>query len=179
MKKSNTGFRNDDLFCFNCGRSFKLQLPQSVTMAAAIMRQFDKDHRNCEKTWQEPVPTPDLSDTLEAINRNAVWWLENGEHGISSKTMFKVMAPWIPLRNDRQRYPYDAGDFYRCYKLLQAVPQFKNMLFKLRPIHPVWSNLVDNWDKLTELLEQEIKLDASKKKRTTYPLNDLMKQLGC
>ena len=58
-KKGNTGFRNEKLFCYNCGASYDLNLPQPTSMAGAMMIQFAKDHEDCEKTWTEPVPNPD------------------------------------------------------------------------------------------------------------------------
>ena len=53
--------------------------------------------------------------------------------------------------------PYDPDDFSRCYKLLVAVPEWKLELHKLKPLSKEWSNLVDNWDKLTEMYELNTK----------------------
>jgi hypothetical protein len=79
-KKSHTGFRNGDLFCFNCGGSYKMPLPQPLSMAGALMIQFSKDHKDCVKTWTTPVADPALSE-----NERAIWWIQNGEHDTSSK----------------------------------------------------------------------------------------------
>jgi hypothetical protein len=57
----------------------------------------------------------------------------------------------------RINYPYDPDDFSRCYKLLEHVPEWKKELDKLKPLCKEWSNLVDNWDKLTEMYEQNKK----------------------
>jgi hypothetical protein len=50
-------------------------------------------------------------------------------------------------------HPCDPDDFSRCYKLLEIIPEWKNELHKMKAISPVWSNLVDNWDKLNEFYE--------------------------
>ena len=51
-------------------------------------------------------------------------------------------------------HPYDPDDFSRCYKLLQAVPEWKIELHKLKLLSKEWDNLVENWDKLTEMFEE-------------------------
>ncbi len=54
-------------------------------------------------------------------------------------------------------YPYDPDDFSRCYKLLEVVPEWKSELNKLKPLCQEWSNLIDNWDELTRMFEQNNK----------------------
>ena len=156
--KGKTGFRNGELFCFNCGGSYKIPFPQPVSMAGALMEQFVKDHDNCEPTWKEPVNEAQEKSEVE----NANWWAENGEHGVSSKTMFNHLSRTLQVRrlkNSDPCTPYDPDDFKRCYKLLQAVPQWKERLHELKPLSKAWSNLVDNWDKLTEMYEQNVQED--------------------
>jgi hypothetical protein len=53
-------------------------------------------------------------------------------------------------KNFEINHPYDPDDFSRCWKLLEAVPEWKTELHKLKPLSEAWSNLVDNWDKLNE-----------------------------
>lgn len=171
-KKSRTGFRNGNLFCFNCGAEYDMHYPQPIDMAAAMMKQFGKTHLNCEKTWEEPVNIV----TGKSENENAVWWLRNGEQGLSSKAMFRRLYPDLPLQTDRYSYdnhPCDPDDFRRCYLLVKAVPQITQRLYELKTLSPVWSNLVDNWAKLTEMLEDLMKV---KKDNGMY---DFMKTLGC
>lgn len=155
-KKDHTGFRNGDFFCFNCGAKYNPQLPQPVNMLVALMKEFSKEHKNCEKTWTEPFNNTEGKTEVE----NANWWAQNGEHGTSSKTMFNCLGKGIQIslmRLDRLGHPSDPDDFSRCYKLLQAVPQWKVKLEKLKQLSPEWSTLVDNWDKLTEMYEQNVK----------------------
>lgn len=174
--KEHTGFRNGDLFCFNCGTSYKMNLPQPVTMAAAMMKQFSADHKSCLKTWTEPVA--ELDGKTEEQNAN--WWAANGEHGISSKTMFNHLVKGTgirPLQNSYQCTPSDPDDFKRCYKLLQAVPQWKQRLDELKTLSPVWAKLVDNWGKLTEMYEQNVRENWKNYKQVG--MYEFMKSLGC
>lgn len=175
-KKGNTGFRNEALFCFNCGGSYKIQYPQPINMAAALMSQFEKDHKNCEPTWKEPV----LDTTGKTEQECAIWWYKNGEHGISSKTMYNHLTSGMQLPqqiNDRGGHPRDPDDFKRCYKLLQAVPHWKQRLNELKTISPVWEKLVDNWDQLTKMFEQNVKEDW--KNFMKIGMHDFMEKLGC
>ncbi len=170
--KSNTGFRNDLLFCFNCGASYDMHLPQPVSMASAMMATFDKTHKHCKKTWTEPVPAPEG----KTVEENATWWLQNGERGMSSETMFfwlNVTNIPSPLKKPSGASPSDPGDFSRCYKLLQAVPQWKGELHRLKPVSPTWAALVDNWDKLTSMYEEEVQ---TKKDNGMY---EFMEEIRC
>ena len=177
-QKGNTGFRNGDLFCFNCGGSYTINYPQPVSMASALMLQFAKDHENCPSTWVEPSNVEFANE--KSIVENANWWATNGEQGMSSKTMFNYFAKDTPVRlilNERPTHPSDPSDFKRCYKLLQAVPQWKERLVELKTLSPVWERLVDNWDKLTEMYEQNVKENwVNYKKIGMY---EFMKTLGC
>lgn len=164
-QKATTGFRNGKLFCFNCGGSYEIPYPQPVSMAGALMKQFGEDHKDCQKTWHEPE-SGEQEEKGETENAN--WWAENGEHGVSSKTMFNHLSKTLHVRrlkNDREDHPYDPDDFKRCYKLLQAVPQWKARIGELKTLSPVWSKLVDNWDKLTEMYEQNVAEDWNNYKK--------------
>lgn len=158
--KGHCGFRNGDLFCFHCGGSFKMNFPQPVDVAAQQMRSFAALHRHCEKTWQEP--TPETHDKTE--KENADWWLAHGAKGISSSTMFKYLDG-RDITGGWESHPSDPDDFGRCYKLLQAVPQWKTQLHEMSAVSPVWARLVDNWDKLTEMYEQNVREDWKNHKK--------------
>lgn len=93
--------------------------------------------------------------------------------------MFNHLAHTLQVRklkNERLCPPSDPADFRRCYKLLQAVPQWKARLNELKTISPVWEKLVDNWDKLTEMYEQNEKEDW--KNYEKIGMYEFMKSLG-
>lgn len=167
-KKDNTGFRNGKLFCFSCGTSQELPLPLPIDLAAEWMKGFSKVHSKCKQTWEEPKPAP-----VADMAKNIAWWIENGEHGQSSKTMLWQMANIVIDNKMTKAHPSDPSDLFRCYKLLEAVPQLKERLHMMDAVSPVWKNLIKNWDKLTELIEDQI--------NTKQPngLYELMKELGC
>lgn len=169
MKKNtdHITFRNGFPFCENCGGTFKYELPISITMFSAISNSFIKEHKNCKKTWVEPTPEESLTE-----KEQMQFWLDNGERGISSETIFSVLG--APIRGqNRFDHPADPDDFKRCYKLLNTIPSWKNRLDEMKPISPVWNKLVDNWGKLTELLEEQLKT------RKPNGMYEFMKGLGC
>lgn len=170
--KGHTGIRNEELFCFNCGASQKLPMPIPVNLASEWMMGFAKVHKDCEKTWTEPVAQTNEKTERENMN----WWQKFGEQGISSKTMFKYLGG-VDITGRYECHPSDPDDFKRCYKLLQAVPQFKAKLYLMKGVSAVWSNLVDNWDKLTEMYEQNVKEEWKNYKK--IGMYEYMKSLGC
>ncbi len=172
VKKEHTGFRNGDLFCFQCGDSHKLKLPIPAKELAELCITFTKRHAKCLKTWVEP--TVDETQKLVSVKDKMKWWIDNGEHGTSSKTMYSVISGEPIMSRFDFSPPSDPDDFRRCYLLLKAVPEFKMMLFKMKPLSDVWGALVDNWDTLTGMLEKA--MAGSGKSPEMY---DLMKKLGC
>jgi hypothetical protein len=132
-----TTIRNGKLFCLNCGGEFELQMPIRVEMMTGIINTFDKLHENCKPTWKEPE-----ADQTQGVKEKAMWWIANGEVGMSSKTMWNCL---MGNKNFGINHPYDPDDFSRCWKLLETVPEWKTELHKLRSLSKAWSNLVDNW----------------------------------
>ncbi len=171
--KNHTGFRNGDLFCFNCGGSFKMNLPQPVDVASKQMKSFAELHESCEKTWVEPI----ADSNGKTLEENKTWWLIHGEHGISSKNMFAVLGSGYSKSDGKLMTPSDPDDFKRCSQLLQAVPQWRSELHKLKPISETWSNLVDNWDKLEAMLIEAKQLWS--KGKGAKEMYEFMKSLGC
>lgn len=92
----------------------------------------------------------------KSINKKAMWWIANGKIGMSSKTMWNCL---IGNEDFPINYPYDPDDFSRCYELLEAVPEWKTELYKLKSLSKVWNNLIENWDKLTEMFEENRRTD--------------------
>lgn len=146
-----TTIRNDKLLCLNCGGKFAINFPIPVDEMSKKMKAFNELHKGCEPTWTEAE-----ADQNANVQDKAMWWIANGEVGMSSKTMWFCL---MGKNNDEVRHPYDPADFSRCYKLLQAVPEWKKHLNRLKYLSEPWSNLVDNWDKLTEMYEQNVNED--------------------
>lgn len=174
--KDHIGIRNGNLFCFHCGESQQLPLPMPVALSVEWMKGFARIHKSCQKIWTEPVNEVDKKTETQ----NAEWWAINGEHGMSSQTIFNHLSKTLGIRPLENRYPCtpsDPDDFKRCYKLIQAVPQWRSRLKELKEISPVWSNLVDNWDKLELMMIEALELWKNRKGATK--MYEYMKELGC
>lgn len=142
--------KNESLFCTHCGFMEPLALPMETMTFIEKSASFLEAHENCIPTYKEPS-CEDGKSVEERMN----WWLEYGERGISSETIFSIMSG-KDIRHSRGReygHPYDSDDFSRCYKLLKLIPEWRS-LDKMKTVSKEWSNLVDNWDKLTEMFEE-------------------------
>ena len=78
----------------------------------------------------------------------AVEWYRGTDTGISSETIMEVMTG-IPVRSHSP--PWDAGDFGRCYRLLDKFPDWKDRLNEVAERFPEWKPLVDNWASLESM----------------------------
>jgi hypothetical protein len=81
-------------------------------------------------------------------------WLLSGDIGVSSKTILSVMTGSKMISTFGPDIPYDNGDFGRCYRLLQAFPEWRARLPEVAAQYPEWGPMVDAWDELTRLYEQ-------------------------
>lgn len=95
----------------------------------------------------------------KTIEQRALWWISNGETGISSKTIWSVMMRTAePHSKDawgRYRYPLDPSDFRRCRLLLDLIPEWRERLQEVADMFPTWQGLVDNWGELDALYDEE------------------------
>ena len=139
-------FRNSNLFCDNCGQEHKLSFPAPISDITKATEAFSKLHKNCKKTWTQPKP--DYNQTWE---ERMNWWWDFCSRGMSSEAMWHC---FMSTGKGFPNYPHDPDDFSRCYGLLEVVPELKSQMHKLKGLCPEWSRLVDNWDKLTEMFEE-------------------------
>ncbi len=173
-KSDHVVMRNGHPFCLNCGQSYVINLPAPISVAVGAMNGFVKTHANCKKTWTEPE-APVTANTIERM----IFWLANGERGTSSETMFSTLAksihgaPQLTLARWGEHHPSDPDDFSRCHKLLETVPELRAKLPLMKAVSPVWSALVDNWEKLTEMHNEQV---STGKRNGMY---EFMKELGC
>lgn len=170
--------RNGHPFCTNCGQSYEMKLPAPVEIVNGMIKGFIQAHRYCKKRWHEPVPTPSLS-----VAERMIFWLEHGERGVSSETIFARLGKGNehPLSECRFSYrhmtswshPLDPDDFKRCHKLLEIIPEWRSRLDELKTIGVPWPALVDNWDRLTEMLLEQLQTQEAN------GMYEFMKKLGC
>lgn len=85
-------------------------------------------------------------------------WLAGGDTGMSSKTIWSVMTGRLPRHADNwwePSIPYDPSDFGRCHRLLEEFPAWRARLPEVADKYPEWKPLVEVWDELTALYEEE------------------------
>ena len=168
MNTDHVIIRNESLFCSHCGRKQGVSYPIEINVFAAMCKAFSKSHAACEKTWQEPTP-----DEKATEFENKKKWLKQGEHGISSKTIYSVLSGQPLLSPSRYSHPLDPDDFRRCYLLLKFVPSWRARISEMSIVSPVWAALAENWDKLSDMIE------AGMKKGKAPEMYDFMQSLGC
>lgn len=121
-------------------------------------------------------PGPEMADA--PIEEKIQHWLEHGEVGVSSKAIAYRMLGQTrkSVINDmgHATHPRDPGDFRRCQRLIDDIPEIRNRLDEMREMSPVWDRLVDEWGELAELLAIEMEQGDSAPR-----LYARMKELGC
>lgn len=119
-----------------------------------------------------------MSNLVFVLPETALNWLANGERGLSSEQMFETFTG-LPCRSRHFKnvpcHPHDPADLRRCVELLKSVTEFRGRMEEMRAVSSAWSRLVDRWDELTALLEQEM-ADTSNNGSATKTYN-LMKEI--
>lgn len=84
-------------------------------------------------------------------------WISRGERGLSSEAIVhRLTGVHISGRYwNGKDHPADPSDFRRCEVLLRQVPLARLFFPLMRDVSPVWSRMVDAWDELVALGEQE------------------------
>jgi hypothetical protein len=84
------------------------------------------------------------------MHERIINWFVTGDTGVSSEA---IVAQMMGIETGRTwgDHPHDCGDFGRCYKLLEAVPEFKPRINEMAKRSNEWAALVEHWDELTEL----------------------------
>lgn len=85
----------------------------------------------------------------------AVAWVEDGDRGRSSETLFSVLTG-VVLRSPQQyAAPSDASDFGRCRQLLEAAPSLLGQFDRMGEVSPEWRGLVQAWSQLSSVMDEE------------------------
>ncbi len=110
-----------------------------------------------------PLPKP----TAEG---DALAWLNSGDTGTSSLTIWRVLSGETP---QRASIPWDPADFGRCYRLLKVMPSWRPRLGEVAAKYPEWTPLVDAWDELTAMFEAEAQTDWKQPHRMYERMKEL------
>lgn len=131
-------------YCQRCGAGLGMGGGQPLYLAVAMMKAFTQHHSRCADTGRvEPSPA------------NAYEWFNGRDTGTSSLTIYSVFMH-TDSPHGQYNIPSDPEDFGRCYRLLKIMPQWRFGLQQVADNFPAWQPLVDHWDELTALYEEEL-----------------------
>ena len=156
-KKSTTHcvFRNQDLFCLNCGGSHQIVYPISIPDLTETIHKFHSLHAKCKPGgWQEPTCSTDLP-----VRERIHFWLRYGEQGNSSLTLLSfLLYKELPIPYDYTKtHPIDGSDLYRCIKLCEIIPEIEvNGFNRIKEYSFEWESIVNNWAELKEMTKKEL-----------------------
>lgn len=88
------------------------------------------------------------------ISNELLKWIATGERGVSSETIVTMLAG-VDLVQGRGCEPYDPSDFRRCLLLLEAVPELKPKMERMKFVSEYWKLLIENWDELVKMYNEE------------------------
>lgn len=100
----------------------------------------------------------------EALKANILIWLIKGRVGASSKAMAACIGG---IESNEKNFPCDPDDLNRCLLFLEAVPEARQHMDKLRALSPTWDRLVDAWPELESAFLEEVGLNWSHGERAT------------
>ncbi len=141
--RGRTALGNNSFRCLNCGDEYVVNMPASITMMAAIMDAFDKDHAGCK---------PSAAGRARFEYTNPDEWIKSWDTGESSKTIWHYMMG----RSYRSCLPLDPDDFGRCYRLLKAFPEWRSRLPEMAHDMRSWAPMIAAWSDLERLYEEEL-----------------------
>lgn len=117
-----------------------------------------------------------MSMKKEGLPESAILWLANGRRGISSNTMFTHITGIDAMQRSRKSHPHDPDDLDRCLLLLDAVPEFRSDMPKMRSCSKHWAALIDNWNSIELSHLNEVGLGWTKA-RSAPKTYELMKEI--
>jgi hypothetical protein len=72
-------------------------------------------------------------------------WALSGSTGASASAIVYNLAG---VGAESGCYPHDSGDFERCERVLNAVPELRQMFGKMSEVNQYWAALVLRWDEI-------------------------------
>lgn len=93
--------------------------------------------------------------TISQLDSGLIEWLAHGERGVSSNTMFTFITGVPANRDEYYGVPHDPGDLRRCRLLCEAGLFIQRDLDKMKAVSPQWCAIVEHWDELCALMDEE------------------------
>ena len=113
-----------------------------------------------------------LKTNYPQLQNQVLDWLCGEDTGLSSLFIAKTLFSDDILAEPA--YPHDIGDFGRCFRFLQLLPELKKDLPKLATTSEPWQKLVDNWETLENLYLEEF--SSMKFNKTSQLLKSLINE---
>lgn len=135
---------NNSFRCLHCGVETALDMPVSIRVMVAMTKDFTDQHARCK-------PSPQGAQRFQY--KTPEEWATSWDTGTSSMTIWKVMMG-KPLAQGTAT-PQDPADFGRCYRLLEAFPQWRARMGEMLRVAG-WASLVTAWPTLEALYEKEL-----------------------
>jgi hypothetical protein len=146
------------MFCQHCGARQDVipdaGIPcsaKALTAFRLLCEDFEERHAKCKETDDSPS---------KKAGRSPEDWLQSGDTGISSETIWSVMTGHPA---GRYGVPRDPADFGRCHRLLALFPTWRERLPEVTVRFPEWALLIEAWPELTRLYVEEIVSDTAPK----------------
>jgi hypothetical protein len=97
-----------------------------------------------DEVGRPELPGVDAQDA-PTIEARALRWFAGDDTGASSMALACHMLG-LPVSRWGRSYPLDAGDFGRCERLLQLVPEWRPRLPEMGGRNTAWIGLAAMWD---------------------------------
>lgn len=87
------------------------------------------------------------SKLMDGIAERANAWIVSQDTGASSKAL------WAAMMGSKSygSHPHDSSDIGRCFRLLDAIPEWRERLPEMAKVSPYWAALVGDWQALEQL----------------------------
>ncbi len=141
-----------------CGQNAIMDL-HLARLARAMLAAGPKDA--CRSLWTkyEDIERARVARDYPDMEPTAQEWLAVGQHGSSSAALFfhltGVRPVYVRNKENPVDHPCDADDLSRCRLLLEQAPALASRFPEMKKISPVWARLVDHWDNLCALMDEE------------------------
>lgn len=90
-----------------------------------------------------------------SLEVRANWWLQNGNTGTSSLTLWCAFnCTWVSPHG-RFNWPRDPDDFQRCHRLFELIPEWRLEIGKVSERFRWMAPFVDRWEEFERLYVEE------------------------
>lgn len=96
---------------------------------------------------------------LTDFERDILIWMAQGEKTYPAETIALTLLGVSRAEIFKKKLciyaPCNSNEFRTCYLMVTSVPGAREQLDKLKTLGRMWTNVVENWDKLVKLYKDE------------------------